>query len=138
MISQKYKNLTSLGNVTTPFGGKTKGEKFHPGVDVANVQGTPIPALADGQITTVVKTINGFGNIVTLKDREGSVHQYGHLQGSNVRPGQTVRRGQPIGRMGKTGNSYSPSGGDPTHLDVRIADAHARWKDPTPLLKNIK
>jgi murein DD-endopeptidase MepM/ murein hydrolase activator NlpD len=133
-----YKNLkTTLGNITTKFGGRTRGEAFHPGVDIANAPGTPIPALADGVITTVGKTSNGFGNVVTLKDGQGGVHQYGHLQGANVRPGMKVKRGQQIARMGRSGNSYSPTGGDPTHLDIRIANAYGKWADPTPLLQNI-
>lgn len=137
MHPRKYKNLSSLGKITTPFGGSTRGEKFHPGVDIANVPGTPVPALADGVITSVGKTTNGFGNIVTLKDKEGSVHQYGHLQGANVTPGMRVKKGQQIARMGRSGNSYSPTGGDPTHLDVRIANAYGRWKNPTSYIQNL-
>jgi murein DD-endopeptidase MepM/ murein hydrolase activator NlpD len=129
----KFKNL---GNLTTPFGGKTRGEAFHPGVDFANKEGTPIPALATGTVTTVGKTNNGFGNIVTLKDTGGNVHQYGHLQGSLVKPGQVVKKGQPIAKMGKTGNSYSPSGGDPTHVDIRIASPEGKWKNPSLYLKH--
>jgi len=134
MISQSYNKLKVPGRITTPFGGKTRGEPVHPGLDIANVPGTPIQAFADGQITSVGPTSNGMGNIVTLKDKEGNSHQYGHLQGSLVKPGAIVKKGQPIAKMGKTGNSYSPSGGDPTHLDVRIADAYGRWKNPSAFL----
>ena len=134
MISQSYNKLKVPGRITTPFGGKTRGEPVHPGLDIANVPGTPIQAFADGQITAVGPTSNGMGNIVTLKDREGNTHQYGHLQGALVKPGARVKKGQPIAKMGATGNSYSPSGGDPTHLDVRIADAYGRWKNPSAFL----
>lgn len=137
MLPKNYKNVTALGNLTTPFGGKTRGENFHPGIDIANVPGTPVPALEDGVVTSVGKTSNGFGNVVVLRDNTGKVHQYGHLMAATVKAGEKVRKGQQIGKMGKTGNSYSPSGGDPTHLDVRVANAKGGWTDPTPMLRNL-
>ena len=131
-------NLQLPGRITTPYGGKTRGEAFHPGLDIANKTGTPIPAFADGQVISTGSTNNGMGNVVKLKDTAGNIHQYGHLQGANVKPGQMVKKGQQIARMGATGNSYSPSGGDPTHLDIRIADAYGRWKNPMSYVKNTK
>ncbi len=135
MNPKKYNNLKLPGKITTPFGGKTRGESNHPGIDVANAPGTPVPAFANGTITSVKKTDNGFGNVVTLKDSGGNVHQYGHLQDSLVKPGMQVKKGQPIAKMGSSGNSYSPSGGDPTHLDLRIANAAGKWKNPMTYLK---
>ena len=128
-------NLRQIGNVTTPFGGSTRGEAFHPGIDIANRTGTPVPAFADGTIQSVGPTSNGMGNIVTLKDNGGNTHQYGHLQGAIVKPGQVVKKGQQIAKMGATGNSYSPTGGDPSHLDLRIANAYGRWKNPMTYLR---
>lgn len=125
------------GQITTPFGGKTRGEAVHPGLDIANKTGTPIPAFADGTVTSVGPTTNGMGNIVTLRDTGGNVHQYGHLQGATVKPGQAVKKGQQIAKMGATGNSYSPTGGDPSHLDLRIATAYGKWKNPMTYLRNF-
>jgi len=131
---QKYKNL---GKITTPFGGQTRSEKFHKGIDIANREGTPIPALADGVVDAVGGVKNGMGNIVKMRDNGGNTHFYSHLKGANVRPGQRVKKGQNIAQMGSTGNSYSPSGGDPTHLDIRIANAYGKWKNPLPYIKNF-
>lgn len=136
MNPRRFNNLRMPGVITTPFGGKTRGEPVHPGVDIANKSGTPIPAFADGVVTSVGPTNNGMGNVVTLKDNGGNTHQYGHLQGALVKPGKVVKRGEQIATMGKSGNSYSPSGGDPSHLDIRIANAYGRWKNPMTYLKN--
>ncbi len=43
---------------------------------------------------------------------------------------------QQIAKMGQTGNSYSPSGGDPSHLDLRISNAYGRFMNPLTYLKN--
>lgn len=134
MISQNT-NLQAPGVITTPFGGQTRGEAIHPGIDFANKTGTPIPAFANGKIMSVGPTSNGMGNVVTLKDAGGNTHQYGHLQGAVVKPGQIVKKGQQIAKMGSTGNSYSPTGGDPSHLDLRIVNAYGRWKNPLTYLK---
>jgi len=131
----KYKKIKLFGNLTTKFGGKTKDTNFHPGIDIAAPSGTPVPAFDDGVVTSVGSKNDGSGNIVTLKDKEGNSHQYSHLQGALTKVGQRVKKGQPIASLGKSGNSYSPSGGDPSHLDVRIVDINGKYKNPTNYLK---
>jgi len=134
-----FKNLfKTLGKITTPYGGSTKDEDTHPGVDFANASGTPIPAFADGTVTGVGTKDDGTGNVVTLKDSGGNTHQYSHLQSANVQPGDTVEKGEQIAEMGKSGNSYSPTGGDPSHLDIRIVSAYGRYKNPLTYLKSFQ
>jgi murein DD-endopeptidase MepM/ murein hydrolase activator NlpD len=130
--NEKFKNL---GKVTVPFGGRTEQESFHPGIDLANEEGTPIHAPVDG---VVVKNDGGhesgennFGNTLEIKDAEGNVHQFHHLQGSGLEPGQTVKKGQPVATLGKSGATYSPSGGDPSNLDYRIVSAYGKYINPT-------
>lgn len=135
MDPKKYNNLRAPGNLTVGFGQRTKDEPKHMGVDFANKSGTPIPAFADGVVIGVGSTNNGLGNVVTLKDAGGNTHSYGHLQKAVVKPGMRVKKGQQIANMGATGNSYSPSGGDPSHVDVRIVDAYNRYKNPLTYLK---
>lgn len=138
----KYKGkggVEAPGNITTPFGGSTRDEVVHPGIDFANAAGSKIPAFANGVVTDVRTQPNGFGNTVTLKDGGGNVHQYAHLQGTNVVPGQSVKQGQQIATMGSSGGtSYSPTGGDPSHLDIRIVSAFGKWKNPLTYLNSFK
>lgn len=141
-LNQKFPNMTKLGKITTPYGGDTRYEQFHPGVDIANAKGTPIPAPVDGQVVRAVgDKVQGdasYGNSVMIKDADGNHHNLGHLDRTMVQPGQTIRRGTPIGTMGNTGAAYSPSGnGDGTHLDYRIVSAFGRYKNPQPYLKNL-
>lgn len=130
--------LKRMGNITTPFGGQTRGESFHPGVDIAAPEGTKIPAVTSGVVTSVKKSNNGFGNTMTVKAPNGDTQQFAHLQKALARPGQRVKQGQPIAKMGATGNVYSKSGGDPSHLDLRIVSAYGRWKNPMTYLRNFK
>lgn len=130
--------FTNLGNITTPFGGQTTQESFHPGVDIANAKGTPIPAFAGGKVLATIRGRrpgdNNFGNSVVIQDNQGLTHRYSHLANVNVAPGQEVKNGQNVGTMGDSGATYSPSGGDPSNLDYRIMDAYGRFLDPTPFV----
>lgn len=130
--------LKKIGNLTTSFGGQTRGEAFHPGVDLANKSGSPIPAITSGVVTSVNGSNNGFGNTVTVKTPNGDTQQFAHLQKALVRPGQKVAQGQTIAKMGSSGSSYSPSGGDSSHLDLRIVSMFGRYKNPMVYLRNFK
>ena len=129
----------SLGKITVPFGARTEQEEFHPGIDIANSEGTPIPAFTGGDVvkaeTGHVQGENNFGNQLEIRDEQGNVHQYNHLQGINVNPGQRVQEGQIVATLGKTGAVYSPSGGDPSNLDYRIVSAYSKYLNPLTYLR---
>ena len=126
--------LKRLGNITTSFGGRTRGDPNHQGVDIANKNGTIIPAMEDGVIQATGSKTDGAGNVAILRDKNGNTHQYSHLKNALVKPGTRVKKGTPIAQMGSSGNSYSPSGGDATHLDLRISNAYGRYINPLTYL----
>ena len=118
------------GTVTTPFGGSTRGERFHPGIDIANKQGSPI---GTGLPVTVTKVNTGkspYGNYVEGVDQYGAQHRWSHLLNSYVKVGQYVPAGGRIAEMGNTGNVYSTTGGDASHLDYRILNLAGKYVDP--------
>lgn len=105
--------LTSaFGWRTHPIFGDTR---FHSGVDFGADQGTPVVAVLSGRVNTA-DFIGGYGLTVVLDHGSGS-HEtlYGHLSEIYVRPGQVVRQGEVIGRVGSTGNSTGPH----LHFEVR-------------------
>jgi len=142
--TQQFQNL---GKVTVPFGGQTAWESKHPGVDIANKTGTPVPSMSDGVVTSVVEgkgqadpnnpndPNHGFGNQVAIRDPYGNEHRYSHLHNSYVKVGQRLSKGDTIGPMGASGSSYSPSGGDASHLDYRLIDAYGRYMNPNRSLQ---
>jgi broad specificity phosphatase PhoE len=136
-LLNNYQNLKKIGNLTVPFGGKTKYESFHGGIDLANKSGTSIPAMVPGRVTAVEtghqQGDNGYGNRVQVQDQRGNIHQYAHLSQPLVRPGQVIGQGQEVGKMGASGSSYSPTGGDASHLDYRIKNPQGQYVDPTPV-----
>jgi len=138
----KFPNLVGLGRITTPWGGSTKYEDFHPGIDIANAKGTPIKAPISGEVVKAegnkVAGDASYGNSAMIKDDQGNFHNFGHLDSTMVKSGQQVQEGQTLGTMGNTGASYSPSGkGDGTHLDYRIVSAYGKYKNPKPYVNKL-
>jgi murein DD-endopeptidase MepM/ murein hydrolase activator NlpD len=127
-------SVRGLGQVTTPYGGSTKYESFHPGLDIANKIGTPIQSYTPGKVTAVRTGQQqggpDFGNYVVITDPEGNQFRYSHLAGENVKIGQTVNKGSVIGTMGNTGQTYSLSGGTGSHLDLRIKNLYGKYVNP--------
>lgn len=129
-----------LGAVTTPYGGATRFEKFHPGVDVANKIGTNIPLYTGGKVTDLVKGKGrgkGFGNYVIITDPSGAQHRYSHLHQTFLEMGQEVESGDILGTVGTSGATYSTSGGSGAHLDYRIRDAYGKYVNPSEYLANF-
>lgn len=141
-LSKTYKNLAKLGNITTKYGGMTRDEFPHKGIDVANKKGTPIPNMAKGVVlatkTGVPSKTNSYGNSVLIRAKNGDTHRYSHLKDVLVKEGQVIPEKKVIGTMGDSGNSYSPTGGDASHLDYRILDAFGKYRNPSKKLRNKK
>jgi murein DD-endopeptidase MepM/ murein hydrolase activator NlpD len=95
---------SSVGNRKDPFTGRSA---YHVGLDIVADKGRPVLATADGEIATA-GWVGDYGNLVVIRHSFGIETRYGHLARTNVRPGQTVRRGDVIGFVGSTGRSTSP------------------------------
>lgn len=103
---------SSYGYRRDPFTGTGA---FHSGLDFRGQMGTPIHAASAGRVSfTGVKA--GYGNTVEVDHGQGMITRYAHLSGFDVRPGQSVRAGDTIARMGSTGRSTGPH----LHFEVRM------------------
>ncbi|HDY87552.1 MAG TPA: M23 family metallopeptidase [bacterium] len=115
--SEFLKKLPSIkpsnGNITKGFGRSfdriSNTTKLHPGIDINNVEGTPVAATADGVIETDNFT-HEFGRYIIIDHENGYKTRYTHLQSVSqmkekirIKVGTKVTRGRQIGCMGKTG-----------------------------------
>lgn len=133
--------FSNLGTLTTDYGEGTRIEKFHPGLDIANKIGTPIPSFVGGKVidlkTGRAQGEKNAGNYVLVEDAQGNKHRYSHLNNVWVKVGQTVNPGTLIGGMGNTGNTYSLHGGTGSHLDYRITNAYNKYINPFDFYKKV-
>jgi murein DD-endopeptidase MepM/ murein hydrolase activator NlpD len=107
------------GIFTSGFGSRadpmTHGRGEHQGVDIAAPPGQPVRASADGVVIRA-GDVTGLGNAVFLAHGFGVTTRYGHMSRIEVRPGQRVKRGDIVGRVGNTGRST----GYHLHYEVRV------------------
>jgi murein DD-endopeptidase MepM/ murein hydrolase activator NlpD len=119
-------------HVTSAFGYRihpTLGVRFfHSGVDYRGAVGTPVYAVADGVVLQSSYDENN-GNFIAVKHSDNSQSYYLHLSQRGVKPGQHIRGGQVIGRVGNTGRSNGP------HLHLAIKQPNGSWMNP--LLKRM-
>jgi murein DD-endopeptidase MepM/ murein hydrolase activator NlpD len=122
---------TSGYDISTWFGesGASWSSGYHTGIDFATAYGTPGVAVANA---TVVQTgwDGAYGNQVRLQLENGDEVWYNHLSSIDVVSGQSVVKGQQVGRIGDTGNSY----GAHLHFEYRLASNLSDGVDPRPYL----
>lgn len=91
--------------------------KFHEGLDFAAPTGTPVFATADAEVEVAERKQN-YGNCVDLNHGYHYKTRYAHLSQILVTPGQKVKRGDMIGKVGSTGKSA----GSHLHYEVIFKD----------------
>ncbi len=95
----------SVGERINPF---YKVRTFHGGLDLLSQQGEAVNAAADGVVRDVTHSSKGLGNVVTIDHGNGYTTRYAHLENIRVSKGQRITRGQRIGQVGMSGNSFAP------------------------------
>ena len=88
--------------------------EFHPGIDIANDDGTPELAADAGQV--VFAGWGDYGIYVEIDHGNGFHTVYGHMSRALVSAGQMVTQGQQIGLMGATGRATGPH----LHFEIRF------------------
>jgi murein DD-endopeptidase MepM/ murein hydrolase activator NlpD len=120
-----------IGNIGSHYGSRldpfTRDTETHLGIDIVAPKGTAIKATADGFVRIAARE-GQYGNLVVLNHLDGLSTRYGHLSKFNVKPQQTVKKGQIIGWVGMTGRTTGPH----LHYEVRLND---RPVNPRPYLR---
>ncbi|HVF62322.1 MAG TPA: M23 family metallopeptidase [Thermoanaerobaculia bacterium] len=113
---------------TYVYNGKDVDQQYHLGFDMASVERDAVPASNAG-VVVLARYFGIFGNAVVLDHGYGLQSLYGHLSTLEVSQGQTVKRGQTLGRSGQTGLA----GGDHLHFTMLLgglAINPVEWWDP--------
>jgi murein DD-endopeptidase MepM/ murein hydrolase activator NlpD len=114
------------GRIVTAFGPKPNGQQ-NDGINIAVPEGTPIKAAEEGEVAYAGNELKGYGNLVLLRHPNGFVTAYAHASELMVKRGDKVKRGQVIGKSGRTGAINSPQ----LHFEIRKGSTPV---DPTPYL----
>ena len=122
-LRKTYSRSTPQLNFIKPISGRhsssfgvrriLNGQKRNPhsGMDIAAPQGRTIKAAAKGKVLYVGHLFYT-GKVVYIDHGEGVISLYAHMSKISVKRGQLVKRGQAIGKVGRTG---------------RVTGAHLHW-----------
>lgn len=99
----------------------------HYGVDLAAPEGTPIRAPAAGLVVMAEPDMHFEGGLTLLDHGQGLVSMYLHQSRQDIRAGERVAQGQPIGAVGHKGRATGP------HLCWRMT-WRGRHMDPSLMI----
>jgi murein DD-endopeptidase MepM/ murein hydrolase activator NlpD len=111
-----------LADVTTTAGfGQRRSyaggpvSSYHSGQDLGANSGAPVYAPAAGTVA-LAEALQVRGNAIIVDHGLGVLTGYWHLSEIDVVPGQSVARGEVIGRVGNTGLSTGPH----LHWEIQV------------------
>lgn len=130
-VESNAKYVHPLGK-NTPWTTYSGGRSHDNGaVDIPEETGTPIYAIADGEVTDS-GWLGGGGNMAVIRHSDGHLSGYAHMVNEPlVKKGDKVKVGQIIGFVGSTGNSTGP------HLHFEIFKNKV-WGDSVPAYEYMK
>jgi len=111
--------LKSWAPITSVFGWRThpisQTWRLHTGTDLGALWGTPVVAAFSGTVA-VADVLDGYGVTVVLDHGDRNQQTlYAHLSEVFVKPGESLKQGEVLGRVGSTGNSTGPH----LHFELR-------------------
>lgn len=116
------------------------GARVHDAIDIMAPAGTPVVAAAPGMVEKLFFSEGGGGITAYVRSEDGKwIYYYAHLQdyAPGLAEGRRLARGDPIGRVGSTGNA-SPDGPHLHFAVHRMAPGESwhqgRAVNPYPLL----
>lgn len=118
--SENLQQLTDNEEISSGFGKRAdplnNSRKFHKGIDISRPTGTEVFAWANG---VVARTgwLRGYGLTVEIDHPNGMKTRYAHLNLTNIRKGQKIRKGQILGQVGETGRTTGAN----LHFEVVVA-----------------
>ena len=113
---------SDYGSTSNPDGStRPAGQSFHNGIDIMEGVGYRVIAVADGKVVVTGHNIAGGNRVIIYHgedlDRRHLYSGYYHLHTILAEPDQTVKRGQPIGTIGRTGTNLQLL---PPHLHYAV------------------
>ncbi len=117
------------------YKGKVIDEQTHLGIDLASIARAEVPAANSGRIV-FADWLGIYGQVVIVDHGLGLQSLYAHLSQIQVQKGDTVAKGQILGRTGTTGLA----GGDHLHFGMLVSGVPVNpveWWDANWIANNV-
>jgi len=114
-----------LGTLTSSYG--LRHGRPHDGIDVGAARGTQVHAAEAGKVVYAGDELGAYGRVIVVKHVGSWATVYAHNDANLVEEGDFVEKGDPIARVGRTGNATAPH----LHFEIRRSN---RPRDPLACL----
>jgi len=122
------------GQLSDTFSQARAGGRPHDAIDIMAPRGTPVVAAAEGTVEKLYFSHGGGGITAYVRSPDRRwIYYYAHLDAyaAGLREGQGIRRGDPIGTVGSTGNASTE--GPHLHFAINAMGAGDRWWQGRPI-----
>lgn len=116
------------GTVISRFGAKPDGRR-NDGLNIAAPSGSLVRATENGIVVYAGQDLAAFGRMLLVRHADGYLSAYAHNDTLLVARGDVVRRGQPLAKVGSSGEVVEPQ----LHFEIRRGKAPV---DPLKLLRD--
>ncbi len=120
-ISSRY------GERTDPYSGK---RTHHDGLDFVGKRGSDVLSVANGVVVWAGNR-TGYGKTIEIDHGNGYQTRYAHNDSLEVQPGDTIKAGQVIAKLGSSGRAQAPH----VHFEV-LQDGHT--VNPSRFVSNLR
>jgi murein DD-endopeptidase MepM/ murein hydrolase activator NlpD len=112
---------------------EARGSRKHEAIDILAPRGTPVIAVDDGKVAKIFTSKQGGLTVYQFDGDDTHCYYYAHLDryADGLKEGQFVRRGDPIGYVGTTGNA--PPNTPHLHFAIFELGPDKRWWEGKPL-----
>ena len=118
LMSEEDRAALRERGISSGFGARAisrKATRMHKGIDIPGPKDSKVVAFNDGEVI-FTGTRNGYGKTVIVRQLDGREALYAHMNKYVVSIGDSVKRGDHIGHVGRTGRATG------YHLHFEIID----------------
>jgi murein DD-endopeptidase MepM/ murein hydrolase activator NlpD len=120
-ISSRY------GERTDPYSGK---RTHHSGLDFVGKRGSEVLSVANGVVVWAGNR-NGYGKTIEIDHGNGYLTRYAHNESLEVQPGDPIKSGQVIAKLGSTGRAQAP------HVHFEVLQ-NGQTVNPSRFVSNLR
>lgn len=120
IVQEKFRVSSSFGYTRVINGAASR----HGGVDFPAPAGTPVTATGSGKVL-FAQFLQLTGNTVIIEHGNGLKSWYYHMSAIDCKPGELLKKGDPVGKVGTTGFST----GNHLHFAMSVNDVYTNpWQ----------
>jgi murein DD-endopeptidase MepM/ murein hydrolase activator NlpD len=110
---------------------QARGE--HDAIDIMAPRGTPVVAVNDGEVVKLFDSVRGGLTVYQFGPQQKVVYYYAHLDryAPGLAEGQRLRRGDPIGFVGSSGNASADA--PHLHFEIGVLGPEKHWWQSRPI-----